>query len=217
MHIFTCKFRKNNYIYILSSTDRSVSFSVGKRARFPRLVSKPGWLKRQSKILPLSLEKASAGEVNLNGYESQLLLFTYFRLTATENSIHMKSLAYTLMATQLLYSLESSTLGEHIYIVIHRETCFVLSLSLSIYIYIYIYITFQLDRYLWIWQSHNQTVLFLTIEFRICHLFVQTLNLKTIFLTHRKVIPHWSKGNWEQWQWRRTPQPQSSSITGGPP
>ena len=49
-------------------------------------------------------------EVNLNGYESQLLSFTYIRLTATETSIHRKSLAYALMATQLLHSLESSTL-----------------------------------------------------------------------------------------------------------
>ena len=72
--------------------------------------SKPGWLKRQSKILPLSHEEASVSEVNLNGYESQLILFTYICLTATESSIHIKSLAYTLMATQLLYSLESSTL-----------------------------------------------------------------------------------------------------------
>ena len=57
------------------------------------LGSTPGWLKRQSKILPLSPEETSASEVNLNGYESQLLLFTYIRLTATESSIYMKSLA----------------------------------------------------------------------------------------------------------------------------
>ena len=77
----------------------SEHISVARRARFPKLGSKPGWLKRQSKILPLNHEEAS--EVNLNGYKSQLLLFTYFRLTATESSIHTKSLAY---------SLESSTL-----------------------------------------------------------------------------------------------------------
>ena len=103
------------YIYILSSTDRS-SFvlseliSVAREARFPKLVSKPGRLKRQSKIPPLSYEETSASEGNLNSYELQLLLFTYIRLTATESSIHMKSLAYTLMATQLLHSLVSSTL-----------------------------------------------------------------------------------------------------------
>ena len=84
--------------------------SVDRWVRFPKLGSKPGWLKRQSKIQPLSHEKASPSDVNLNGYESQLLLFTYFRLTATESSIHTKSLAYTLIATQLFHKLESSTL-----------------------------------------------------------------------------------------------------------
>ena len=44
-----------------------------------------------------------------------MLLLTYIRLTATESSIHMKNLAYMLMAAQLLH-------------------------SLYIYIYIYIYI-----------------------------------------------------------------------------
>ena len=78
--------------------------SVARRVRFPKLGSKPGWLKCQSKILPLSHEETSASDVNLNGYESKLLLFTYIRLTATESSIHMNSLAYTLMATQLLPS-----------------------------------------------------------------------------------------------------------------
>ena len=58
--------------------------SVARQARFPKLGSKPRWLKCQSKILPLSHEEASASEVNLNGYESRLLLFTYIRLTATE-------------------------------------------------------------------------------------------------------------------------------------
>ena len=83
---------------------------MARQARFPKLGSKPGWLKRQSKILPLSHEEAYSSEVNLNGYGSQLLLFTYIRLTATESSIYMKSLAYTLMVTQLLHSQESSTL-----------------------------------------------------------------------------------------------------------
>ena len=68
-------------------------FCVASQARFPKLGSKPGRHKRQSKILPLSYEETSASEGNLNAYESQLLLFTYIRLTATESSIHMKSLA----------------------------------------------------------------------------------------------------------------------------
>ena len=68
-------------------------FSVAKQARFPKLGSKPGWLKRQYKNLPLSHEETSPSEGNLNGYVSQLFLFTYIRLTTTERSIHMKSLA----------------------------------------------------------------------------------------------------------------------------
>ena len=71
-------------------------FSVVRQVWFPKLGSKPGWLKRQSKILPLSHEETSASEGNLNAYVSQLFLFTYIRLTATENSIHMKSLALRL-------------------------------------------------------------------------------------------------------------------------
>ena len=59
-------------------------FSAARQARFPKL---------GSKILPLSHKETSASEGNLNGYESQLLLFTYIRLTATETSIHMKGLA----------------------------------------------------------------------------------------------------------------------------
>ena len=71
-----------SHIYILSSTDSSVSFyleliSVARQARFPNLWSKPGWLKRQSEILPLSHEETNASEGNLNGCESQLLLFIY--------------------------------------------------------------------------------------------------------------------------------------------
>ena len=106
----------HEYIYIYIVFHRQIGFvlseliSVARQARFPKLGTKPGWLKRQSKILLLSHEEASASEVNLNGYESQLLLFTYIRLTATESSIHMKRLAYTLMASKLLHSLESSTL-----------------------------------------------------------------------------------------------------------
>ena len=87
------------YIYIYIVIHKRISFvlseliSVARQARFPKLGSKPGWLKCQSKILPLSHEETVPSERNLNGYESQLLLFTYIRLTATESSIHSKSLA----------------------------------------------------------------------------------------------------------------------------
>ena len=106
----------HTYMYIYIVIHRQICFvlselfSVARQARFPKLGSKPGWLKCQSKILPLSQEETSASEGNLNGYVSQLFLFTYICLTATESLIHMKSLAYTLMATQLLHLQESSTL-----------------------------------------------------------------------------------------------------------
>ena len=87
------------YIYIYIVIHRQTCFVLSElfneatQARFPKLTTKPGWPKRQSKILPLSHEEISASEGNLNGYESQLLWFTYIRLTATESSIHMKNLA----------------------------------------------------------------------------------------------------------------------------
>ena len=87
------------YIYIYIVIHRQICFvlselfSEARQARFPKLGSKPGWLKHQSKILLFSYEGTSAREGNLNGYVSQLFLFTYIRLTATERSIHMKSLA----------------------------------------------------------------------------------------------------------------------------
>ena len=68
-------------------------FSVARQTWFPKLGSKPGWLNRQAKILPLSHEETRASEGNLNAYASHLFLFIYIRLTATESSIHMKSLA----------------------------------------------------------------------------------------------------------------------------
>ena len=86
-------------IYIYNVIHRQICFvlselfSVARQVRLPKLGSKPGWLKRQSKILPVSHEETSASEVNLNSCESQLLLFTYIRLTATESSIQMKSFA----------------------------------------------------------------------------------------------------------------------------
>ena len=98
------------YIYIWereSSTDRSVSFYQNSLVWLDGLDSR-SWDRKpvDSNANPRFYhEETSASEVNLNGYESQLLLFTYFRLTATESSIHTRSLAYTLMATQFLHSL----------------------------------------------------------------------------------------------------------------
>ena len=58
-------------------------FSLARQAKFAKLGSNLGRLKRQSKILPLSHEETSASEGNLNAYISHL--FTYIRLTATES------------------------------------------------------------------------------------------------------------------------------------
>ena len=70
---------------------RSISFYQKSFVRLEMLDSQR--FKHQSKILPLSHGETSASERNLNGYESQLLLFIYIRLPATESSIHMKQLA----------------------------------------------------------------------------------------------------------------------------
>ena len=86
----------NIHIYIYCQTDCFVVlqiFSVARQARFPKLGWKPGWLKDQSEILPLSHKETSASKGNLNAYVSHLFLFTYICLTATESSIHLKSLA----------------------------------------------------------------------------------------------------------------------------
>ena len=49
------------YIYIVIRRQicfvQSELFSVARQARFPKLGSKPGWLKRQSKILPRAQAK----------------------------------------------------------------------------------------------------------------------------------------------------------------
>ena len=112
----------NSHIYILSSHwwicfVLSELFSVARQARFPKLGSKPGWLKRKSKILPLSHEETSVSEGHLNAYVLHLFLFTYIRLTATESSVHIKSLAlrWCQAFTSLARELNPTGLGEHIY------------------------------------------------------------------------------------------------------
>ena len=79
-------------IYILSSTDRSVSFYQNSSVWLDRLDS---WSWDQNPVdsnanprFYHSNEETSASKGNLNDYESQLFLFTYIRLTATESSIH---------------------------------------------------------------------------------------------------------------------------------
>ena len=67
------------YIYIYIVIHRLFhSISVAIQARFSKLGSKPGWLKYQSKILPLSHEETNASERNLNAYVSHLFFFCFF-------------------------------------------------------------------------------------------------------------------------------------------
>ena len=98
IHLSTYFYYIYIYIYIVIHRQTcfvlSELFSVARQDRFPMLGSKPDWLKRQCKILPLGHEETSASEGNLNAYASHLFLFTYIRLTATESSIHLKNLAW---------------------------------------------------------------------------------------------------------------------------
>ena len=55
-------------------------------------------------------------------------------------------------------------------------------------------------------QLNHQTLLFLTIQFSISHLFALSLNMKQFYLTHREGPirncisgPEWT---WEQWHWK---------------
>ena len=102
------------YIYLIYNIyivihNRSVSFYQNSSVWLDRLDSR-SWDRNpvDSNANPRFYHSATRKLVQakeiLDSYESQLLLFTYIRLTATESSIHIKSLAYTLMATQLLHS-----------------------------------------------------------------------------------------------------------------
>ncbi len=93
-------------------------FSVVRQARFPKLGLKPGWLKWQSKILPLSHEETSASEGNLNGYVSQwcVCFFVLFYIP--------------LNGYRELDSYEEPSIYIYIYIYMY----------IYIYIYIYIYV-----------------------------------------------------------------------------
>ena len=116
---------KYTYIVIHRQTCFVLSelFSEARQARFPKLGSKPGWLKSLSKILLLSHKETSANEGNLNAYVSHLFLFTYIQLTATESSIHLKSLALRSWQpfTSLARELKPTGVGEHIYAEMWRK------------------------------------------------------------------------------------------------
>ena len=75
--------------------------------------------------------------------------------------------------------------------------------------YCYVSLTIQLNICYLFTQSNDQTVLFLTIQFSINHLFAHGLNVKQFYLTHRydhiRCYLSGSKWTWEQWLWRGTP------------
>ena len=81
------------YIYCHPHADCFVVsqvFSVAKHARFPKLGSNPGCLKRQSKILPRGNQRK---QMKFKRLCITFVLFTYISLTAIESSIQLKSLA----------------------------------------------------------------------------------------------------------------------------
>ena len=58
-------------------------------------------------------------------------------------------------------------------------------------------------------QLNNQTVLFLTIQFKISHLIALSLNIKQFYSTDKwdsvRCYHFRSEWTWKQWQWRGTP------------
>ena len=82
-------------------------FSAARKARFLMMGLKPGWLKRQSKIRPLSHEETSASKGNLNAYVSQLLFFFIYLLnhvTHTHTHTHIYKIVTWLIN---IYTLET--------------------------------------------------------------------------------------------------------------
>ena len=107
---------------------------------FGRWDRNPGDSNANLRPLPLSHEETSSNEVNFKGLWITITIVYIHPLNGYwELNSYMKSLAYTLMATRLLHSLESSTLYIYIYTYMHIHS--------HIYIYIYIYISVLPARY----------------------------------------------------------------------
>ena len=124
------------YIYIYIVIHRQICFiiseliCVARHTRFLELGLKPGWLKYQSKTLPLSHEENSSSEVNFKRLWITITIVYihplngYWELNSYEEPcIYANGNAITSFAREL----SPMGVGEHIHIVIH------------IYIYIYIY------------------------------------------------------------------------------
>ena len=133
------------YLYISSSTDRSVSFYQNSSVWLDILASRC-WERNQvdSNANPGLYTSATRNQWQrskfLDGYESQLQLFTYIRLTAAESSIHiwraLQINANGNTITSFARELNPTGVWEYIYIYNHPQT----NLFRSIRIYIYIYI-----------------------------------------------------------------------------
>ena len=157
------------YIYIVIHRQTcfvlSELFSVARQARFLKLGSKPGWLKHQYKILPLSHEESSASEGNLNTYVSHLFVFyiyplnVYRELDSYEEKIfRLKIFLYIIAKSSSLYyiswlkvkcfvsflkiqiqNFSFDTSWSHI-VCVCVCVCVCVWIYIHIYIYIYIYI-----------------------------------------------------------------------------
>ena len=115
--------KQAEYIYILSSTDRSVSFNQNSFVWLDRLDSR-SWDRNpvNSNVNPRFYHSAtSASEGNVNAYVSHLFLLAYIRDRELDS---YEEPCITLVANLLLPSLESSSIQGQgsIYIVIHRQT-----------------------------------------------------------------------------------------------
>ena len=122
---FNSDYTYDIYIYSHPQTDCYVVsrlFNVARQARFPKLGSKPGWLKRQSEILPLSHEETSASEGNFNAYITFVLFYIY-PLNGYRELNSFEEPCFTLVATitSLTRELNPTGVGEHIYIYIYMK------------------------------------------------------------------------------------------------
>ena len=89
-------------------------FSMARQDRFPKLGSKPGWLKRQTKILPLSKRR------KFKRLWIPFVLFTYIRLTTRERERNADT---------------------HIYLYVKSVfTCMCLCFSMHTCMHVYVYI-----------------------------------------------------------------------------
>ena len=127
---------------------------------FPWLGSKPDWLKRQSKSLPLSHEGTSSSEVNFKRLWITITIVYIHPLNGyRELNSYMKTLAWTLMATRLLHSLMSWILYIYVCVCVSRYLLVNLPILVDIYLSIsgVIFISTNLSQWLSISQSQSQS------------------------------------------------------------